>query len=173
MASAGSDANGLLRRALFLAWAPPEKATRSAWLAAALGIEEPTYVAPTRRRGPRAALLKYPWQLLRTAWLLARRRPALVLVQSPPSFAAWVAAGYTVLRRARFAIDAHSDAFERGIWTRPAAITRFVARRALVTTVTNARRATNRVTAAGRVQIPRSKASLCASIANRARRRTV
>ena len=126
-----------LSRALFLAWTTPEKATRSAWLARELGIAEPRYLAPTRRRGPRAAVLKYPWQLLSTTWLLARRRPTMLLVQSPPSFAAWVAAGYTLVRRARFAIDAHRDAFERSIWTRPAAITRFVARRAAVTIVTN------------------------------------
>ncbi|HEX6654705.1 MAG TPA: glycosyltransferase family 4 protein [Candidatus Limnocylindria bacterium] len=120
-----------------MAWTTPDKATRSAWLARELGIDEPRYLAPTRQRGPRAALFKYPWQLVRTAWLLARRRPTLVLVQSPPSFAAWVAAGYTLLRRARFAIDAHSDAFERSVWTRPAGVTRFVARRAAVTIVTN------------------------------------
>ena len=137
MPSADLPASDGLRRALFLAWTTPEKATRSAWLARELGVDAPRYLAPTRRRGPRAALVKYPWQLIRTAWLLARLRPRLVLVQSPPSFAAWAAAGYTLLRRARFAIDAHSDAFERPIWTRPAIITRFVARRAAVTIVTN------------------------------------
>jgi glycosyltransferase involved in cell wall biosynthesis len=132
-----ADAARLVDRALFLAWAPPEKATRSAWLARELGIAEPRYLAPTRRRGLRAAALKYPWQLMQSAWLLATIRPRVVLVQSPPSFAAWVAAGYTLMRRGKFAIDAHSDAFERSIWTRPRWMTAFVARRAAVSIVTN------------------------------------
>ena len=138
MRSRDTSPNARLGRTLFLVWTTPDKGTRSAWLAHELGTAEPRYLAPTRRRGPVAGLFKYPWQLLRTAWLLLRQRPSLVLVQSPPSFAAWVAAAYTALRSgARFAIDAHSDAFERSIWTRPGFITRVVARRAAVTIVTN------------------------------------
>lgn len=126
-----------LRRALVLAWAPPHKATRSAWLARELGLGEPRYVVPTRRRGLFAGILKYPGQFLATAWLLATLRPRLLLVQSPPSFATWVAAGYTVIHRSTLVIDAHSDAMERVIWLRPFWMTRWVARRAAVTIVTN------------------------------------
>jgi hypothetical protein len=75
--------------------------------------------------------------MLRTVALLVRNRPRLVFVQSPPSFAAWIIALYCALSRAAFVIDAHSDAFERSRWTRPAWLNRFVARQAVTTIVTN------------------------------------
>jgi glycosyltransferase involved in cell wall biosynthesis len=124
-------------RSAFVVWAPWERATRSAWLARELGMPPPYYLTPTRRRGLRAAPLKYPRQLIGMIWLLARLRPQVVFVQSPPSFSAWAAAAWGLLSGASFVIDAHSDAFERSIWTRPEWLTRFVARRAAVTIVTN------------------------------------
>ncbi|HXG40231.1 MAG TPA: glycosyltransferase, partial [Candidatus Limnocylindrales bacterium] len=94
--------------------------------------------APTLGRGLRAAPLKYPRQLVATLALLAGRRPRVVLVQSPPSFATWVVAAYAAATGAAFVVDAHSDAFERPIWTRPRFLVRLVARRAAATIVTNA-----------------------------------
>ena len=133
----GVPGASLPERSTFLVWAERHRGTRSAWLADSLGIDEPTYLSPTRRRGYGAAWRKYPIQLLTTARVLLARRPRVVFVQSPPSFAAWAAALYSAATGGAIVIDAHSDAFERGIWTRPAWITRLVARRAVATIVTN------------------------------------
>jgi len=123
-------------RAAFVVWSPRYKGTRSAWLAVELGMPEPAYFAPTDRRGLGAALLKYPRQFVGTLGALARRRPPVVFVQSPPSFATWTAGLYAAMARAALVIDAHSDAFERGIWTRPGWLNALVMRRAAVTIVT-------------------------------------
>jgi glycosyltransferase involved in cell wall biosynthesis len=132
----GPSAPAWASHAAFVVWSPRFKGTRSAWLAAELGLPEPTYLAPTSRRGLRAALLKYPWQLVSTLAMLARRRPKVVFVQSPPSFATWTAALYAAMAGSALVIDAHSDAFERAIWTRPRWLNALVARRAAVTIVT-------------------------------------
>jgi glycosyltransferase involved in cell wall biosynthesis len=124
-------------RPVFVVWSPREKGTRSAWMADAIGIDELHYIAPTRRRGMRAAAAKYPRQVVATLWLLARKRPRVVFVQTPPSFASWVVALYASLSGAIFVVDSHSDAFERSIWTRPAWLNRWVARRAATTITTN------------------------------------
>ena len=94
------------------------------------------YFAPTSRRGLGAALLKYPRQFVGTMAALVRERPSVVFVQSPPSFATWTAALYAAMARAALVIDAHSDAFERGIWTRPRWLNALVMRRAAATIVT-------------------------------------
>jgi glycosyltransferase involved in cell wall biosynthesis len=122
--------------AAFVVWSPRYKGTRSAWLAAELGLPEPLYFAPTTRRGMRAAPLKYPRQFVTTLVALVRRRIRVVFVQSPPSFATWTAALYAMLARAALVIDAHSDAFERSVWTRPGPLNALVLRRAGVTIVT-------------------------------------
>lgn len=125
------------RRALFLVWAPRHKGTRSAWLADSLGIEDLRYLSVTHERGIRAGLRKYPRQLVATLRALISRRPRVLFVQSPPSFAAWAAVAYGIATGAAVVVDAHSDAFERPIWTRPGWLTRLVARRATATIVTN------------------------------------
>jgi len=124
-------------RTTFLVWAERHRGTRSAWLAESLGVEDLQYLSPTRQRGLGAAWRKYPGQLFASARVLLAHRPRIVLVQSPPSFAAWTAAVYSLATGSAVVIDAHSDAFERGIWTRPGWITRLVARRAVATIVTN------------------------------------
>jgi glycosyltransferase involved in cell wall biosynthesis len=123
-------------RPVFFVWATRERGTRSAWMARELGIDDVRFVG-SNGRGFRKAPVNYPAQLIRTLASLLRRRPRIVFVQSPPTFAAWTIAIYSFFTGASFVIDAHSDAFERARWTRPAWITRFVARRALVTIVTN------------------------------------
>jgi glycosyltransferase involved in cell wall biosynthesis len=141
--------------AVFVVWSPHYKGTRSAWLAAELGIPAPQYFAPTARRGLGAALLKYPRQFVSTLATLGRERPRVVFVQSPPSFAAWTAALYAAIARGALVIDAHSDAFERGIWTRPRWLNAMVARRAATTIVTNDHWAERVVAMGGRaVAIP-------------------
>lgn len=137
----------------FVVWSPRYKGTRSGWLAAELGIPEPRYLAPTARRGMAAAPLKYTRQFLGTMAFLVRRRPSVVFVQSPPSFATWTAAAYAAMTRAALVIDAHSDAFERSFWTRPAWLNALVARRAAVTIVTTPHRADTVVSMGGRAWV--------------------
>lgn len=117
----------LPRSTTFIVWAPRHRGTRSAWLADELGIDDLHYLAPSAARGLRAAPMKYPAQLLGTTRLLVTKRPRAVFVQSPPSFAGWTAAAYAAATGAAVVVDAHSDAFERAIWTRPAWLNRRMA----------------------------------------------
>lgn len=94
-------------------------------------------VFSTRRRGALVAPWKYGYQAVATMVLLARRRPRLVFVQSPPSFAVVFVALHCLLTGARFVVDAHSAAMQAFHWTRPRALYRLLARRALATIVTN------------------------------------
>jgi len=105
-------------------------------MARELGIDD-VYFVGSDERGFRRPPFNYPAQLFRTVGVLLRRKPRVVFVQSPPTYAAWTIALYCAVTGAAFVIDAHSDAFLRARWTRPAFLTRFVARRALVTIVTN------------------------------------
>lgn len=126
----------LRRRSLFLVWGPPSHGPRSRVFSRELGI--PIHnVFSTRRRGGWVAVWKYGYQALATVWLLIRRRPRLIFVQSPPSFAAVFAAAYCAVTRSRFVVDAHSAALQSRYWTRPAWLYSLVARAALATVVTN------------------------------------
>lgn len=132
-----THAEALPRATTFVVWAPRHRGTRSAWLAAELGIDPPHYFPAAGGRGLRAAPGKYPAQLVRTIGHLLHRRPRAIFVQSPPSFAGWTAAAWSLATGSAVVIDAHSDAFERGIWTRPGWMTRAVARRATAILVTD------------------------------------
>jgi glycosyltransferase involved in cell wall biosynthesis len=125
-----------LDAALFLVWAPRSHGSRSRAMAGKLGIDA-HYVSATGRRGMLAALLKYPLQSVKTTALLYRERPRIVFVQNPPSLAPLIVAGYAALTRARFIVDAHSDAMLSPRWTRPRWLYRHLARWALATIVTN------------------------------------
>ena len=125
-----------MSRASFIVWGPPSKGRRSIVLARELGLPI-AFLSDSWQPGLRAALIKYPKQLLRTYRRLLTDRPRIVFVQSPPSFAVWSVAVYAALSGARFVVDAHSDAFERGRWTRPRWLNRLVARRAAATLVTD------------------------------------
>ncbi len=123
-------------RALFLVWGPPSHGPRSKVMSRELGIPL-RFVEGSRKRGLLAAPVKYPRQALATLVLLARRRPTLLFVQSPPSFAPLLAAVYGKLRGARVVVDAHSDAMQSPRWTRPRFLYRWLARNVAVTIVTN------------------------------------
>ncbi|HET6380041.1 MAG TPA: glycosyltransferase [candidate division Zixibacteria bacterium] len=124
-------------RGMVVVWAPRHLGTRSAWLADQLGIADVRFFAPTAARGLRAAPLKYPRQFLASVIALARRRPRVILVQSPPSMASWTVAAYATFSGAAFVVDAHSDAFERAFWNRPQWLNALVARRAAAVIVTD------------------------------------
>jgi glycosyltransferase involved in cell wall biosynthesis len=124
------------RHELFLVWGPPSHGPRSRVFARELGIEI-RFVTSTTRRGLLVAPLKYTSQAFKTFRLLADRRPQLVFVQSPPTFAVMTVWLYGAITGAHFVVDAHSAAMLSGYWTRPRWLYRLIARRALATIVTN------------------------------------
>lgn len=144
----------LRERSMFLVWGPPSHGPRSRVFARELGI--PIHnIYSTRRRGGWVALWKYAYQALATVMLLFRHRPRLVFVQSPPSFASVIVAGYCLVTRARFVVDAHSAALQSRYWTRPRWLYRMVGRAALATIVTNEVFASRLRSAAARVLVLR------------------
>jgi glycosyltransferase involved in cell wall biosynthesis len=125
------------REALVLVWGSPYVGPRSIVLARELEIDKVHFVYLTTRRGLLAAAVKYPYQMIATLLLLLRRRPRLVIVQSPPSLAVLCARLYCLLTGSHYLIDAHSAAFQHAFWTRPAWLVRSLARQAVATLVTN------------------------------------
>lgn len=89
--------------------------------------------------------LRYLIQGWRTWRFLERKRPEIVLVQSPPILAALVVAVWCRLRgktpsssrRARYVIDAHTATFHHKNWRWLLPLVRFLARRAVATLVTD------------------------------------
>jgi glycosyltransferase involved in cell wall biosynthesis len=122
--------------ALFLVWGPPSHGPRSKVLGRELGIDV-HFVQATMRRGLLVAPYKYLRQAVATALLLRNVEPRVVFVQSPPSLAVLVVAGYCAVTGAGYVVDAHSDAMLSSWWTRPRWLYRILARRALTTVVTN------------------------------------
>lgn len=131
-----SPALGLGRDSLFLVWGPPSHGPRSQVFARELGIDI-EFVFSTKRRGVVSAPIKYVQQAARTLGLLLRRRPRMVFVQSPPTFAVMSVAAYSAFTGARYVVDAHSAAMLSPYWTRPRWIYRYLARMATGTIVTN------------------------------------
>lgn len=128
----------MIRRssALFIVWGPPSHGPRSRVFARELGIPI-EFIYSTRRRGILVAPWKYLYQSVATALLLMRKRPDLVFVQSPPSFAAAAVALYARLTGGRFVIDIHSDAMLTPHWRRPRWLHRMVRKQAAANIVTN------------------------------------
>jgi glycosyltransferase involved in cell wall biosynthesis len=95
------------------------------------------FVFSNARRGVGSAPIRYVQQAAGTVGLLLRRRPRIVFVQSPPTFAVMTVAAYSALTRTRYVVDAHSSAMLSRYWTRPRWVYRYLARRATATIVTN------------------------------------
>lgn len=125
------------RQALFLVWGPPQLGPRSQVLARELGITELHFIHTNMRRGSLSAPFRYAYQALQTLRLLFRKRPRIVFVQSPPSWAVLFVYLYCAFTGSRYLVDAHSAAFQHLFWTRPAWLHGFLARRAIATIVTN------------------------------------
>lgn len=122
---------------LFMVWGPPSHGPRSQVFARELGIKELHFVHGTTKRGAWVAPYKYSYQAVKTLLLLFQKRPRVVFIQSPPSFAVLFVYLYCVLTNGRYVIDAHSDALLSPYWTRPKWLHRFLARKAVTTIVTN------------------------------------
>lgn len=123
---------------IFLVWAAPTFGSgRSRLLAKELQMPAPIHLYSTRWKGAWTAPFRYVFHGVQTLRLLFQKRPRVVIVQSPPSFAILFVALYCKVTNSRYVIDAHSDAFQRGIWTRPAWLYDQVTRNAALTLVTD------------------------------------
>jgi glycosyltransferase involved in cell wall biosynthesis len=123
-------------KALFLVWAFPQGSHRSQLLAQALGMPI-EYVYLMQRQGLFSAALKYPYQALKTPFVLLRHRPKVVFVQNPPIFGALIVYLWGLLTGTKLIIDSHTDALlaEWWAWTWP--LHKFLSQRAIITLVTN------------------------------------
>jgi glycosyltransferase involved in cell wall biosynthesis len=123
-------------RGLFLVWGSPKGAHRSQFMAEELGIPvEHIYLTP--KQGKYYALLKYPFQALKTLVVLARWRPQVVLVQNPPIFAPLMVYLWGLVTGAKYIIDSHTDALLASWWGWSLSLHGFLSRRAITTLVTN------------------------------------
>ncbi len=118
----------------FITWYP--SCRRSDAIAKALGGVSHLIHYFTFKR-PSHAPLKYLLQARDTFRLLRKDRPNWVLVASPPVFAALVVWIYCKIFRAEYVIDAHTGIFDDTRWTWLKPLSRFLARRARTTIVTN------------------------------------
>ena len=137
MSSDTSSFAQLRDQTLFMVWGPPSHGPRSQVFARELGIKEIHFVHSTTKRGLLVAPYKYSYQAIKTLILLFQKRPRVVFIQSPPSFAVLFVYLYCMLTNSRYVVDAHSDALMSPYWTRPKWLHRFLARKAVSTIVTN------------------------------------
>ena len=127
----------LAKQSLFLVWGPPSYGPRSRVFSKELGLNEPHFIYSITQRGILSAPLRYAYQAIQTLFLLFRRRPKIVFVQSPPSQAVILVYLYCLLTNSQYVIDAHSDALQRARWTRPQWLYKLLAQGAITTIVTN------------------------------------
>jgi Glycosyltransferase len=124
------------KRTLFLVWvAATHGSSRSRQLAEELGIREPHHIRVPLGSAAWTAPLRYSLQGVRTFCLLFRKRPGLVLVQSPPSHAVLFVRWYCRMTANHYIVDAHSDALQRSVWLEPSWLHVPATRDALVTLV--------------------------------------
>lgn len=95
------------RRALFVSWVGHHG--RSEELARALGAQC-AFVAVGTLRNRRTAPLRHAWQALRTALLLVRTRPRVLLVMAPPPALVAIGLIWRRLTGGRLVVDCHSGA---------------------------------------------------------------
>lgn len=123
-------------KGLFIVWGAFQGSRRSEQLAKRLNIDI-EYVYFTTKQGLLYAPFKYAYQAIATIVLLARRRPDVVFIQNPPTFAPLFVYLYSLMSGKEFIIDAHTGAlvYPQWQWTLP--LQRFLSRRALTTILTN------------------------------------
>ena len=87
--------------------------------------------------GPFSFAFKYAYQFGATTWDLLRERPRVVWCMSPSPLAAVPVWLYCTATGAKFAIDAHTGAFEGTPWAKVRGLQLFLSRKAELTAVTN------------------------------------
>jgi glycosyltransferase involved in cell wall biosynthesis len=121
-------------RVSFVTWLP--HCRRSDGIAEALGGR--SHIVCHLRSGRTVlAPLRYLLQGVTTVRRLAGDRPDLVLVATPPVFAAIVVWAWCALTSSRFVIDAHTGAFDDPRWRWAQPLQRWLSRRATATIVTS------------------------------------
>jgi len=123
---------------VFISWA---KLRRADTIAERLGM--PSLAIKRGRRGgsPLFTLFRYAIQAVETLLVLARRKPRVVFVTSPPVFAAVPVYLYALVSGARYVVDCHSGCFLDAHWRRWDRLQRFFARRAVLVIAHNAENA--------------------------------
>ena len=123
-------------KGLFLVWGSPKGAHRSQFMAEEFQIPiEHIYLTP--KQGKYYALLKYPFQALKTLVVLARRRPQVVFVQNPPIFAPLMVYLWGLIMGTKYIVDSHTDALLASWWEWSLSLHRFLSHKAITTLVTN------------------------------------
>jgi glycosyltransferase involved in cell wall biosynthesis len=123
-------------KGLFIVWGAFQGSRRSDQITKRLGIDL-EYVYFTTKQGLLYAPFKYVYQAIATLVLLARRRPDVVFIQNPPTFAPFFVYLYSLVFGKEFIIDTHTGAliYPQWQWTLP--LQRFLSRHALTTILTN------------------------------------
>ncbi len=122
-------------RITYISWAP--HCTRSDFTARSLGGTSHMVYWGWLGSHPATVWLKYVGQTLATWRVLARERPDVVFVMSPPPVAIAAAYAYCRLSRAGFVVDAHTGVFLTGRWLHFQRFQYWLCRRARATIVTN------------------------------------
>jgi glycosyltransferase involved in cell wall biosynthesis len=116
---------------VFISWT--RYTTRSVSFAEAVGAEW-VFFHQGQAWGP----VKYLVRGWLTVLYLLRRRPRVVYAMNPPFFLPILAWLYCAMFGAKLVLDSHTAAFDSPKWTWLMGLHRFAARRAVVSTVTNA-----------------------------------
>src|SRR5262245_6063177 len=120
---------------VFISWAP--FCSRSDNIAREFGGESILVYHAFWGSNYATILLKYLTQSVAALWHLLRKRPARVIVMSPPVIACLPIWMYCCFFNATYAIDAHTAAFVAPPWRTFGFLQRFFSRRAVTTIVTN------------------------------------
>jgi hypothetical protein len=120
---------------LFVSWAP--FCSRSDNIARELGGRSVMIYHAFWGSNYATVLFKYLSQSIATCWVLLKVRPRRVYVMSPPAVACLPVWIYSKLFRAGYVVDAHTAAFVDARWRALEFVTRFFARHAVTTLVTN------------------------------------
>jgi glycosyltransferase involved in cell wall biosynthesis len=130
-------------KSIFIVWG--DHSRRAETLAAELDVQV-RFLYELRLKGGWLTPLRYLVQGWKTWHVLEREQPEVVLVQSPPIFAALVVKLWCELRgktrparsRVSYAIDCHPSTFFSRKWRWALPLLRFLSRRAVVTLSSNA-----------------------------------
>lgn len=125
-----------MSKLVFISWA--EDCSRSDNIARQLGGTSFMVYSPFWGSHYATIAFKYVAQAIKTLGILARERPQVVLVMSPPPFACLPAWLYGLVTGSGYVIDAHSASFTQARWQAIGFVHRFFSRRARATLVTNA-----------------------------------
>jgi glycosyltransferase involved in cell wall biosynthesis len=121
------------RKITFLSWA--RHVPRSKGIASALHAKD-YYIEYMKGTSLLFLPLRYLVQAVKTCIILFREKPRLVIAMNPPILLPLIVYLFTRFRSARYVIDSHTGAFI-GKWSLFLQVHKYLARRALVTIVTN------------------------------------